>query len=140
MINKVTLVGRVGSGPEIKVLGDSKVANFSLATSESFTNKNGEKVTNTEWHNIEIWRGLADVVERYVNKGDLLFLEGKIKTRQYEDKDGNKRYSTSIVCDTLKMLGGKKEAGTSDAPSVSNSYNPPYQVNSQSDSDDLPFS
>ena len=138
MINKVTLVGNVGKQPEIKVLGDSKVANFSLATSESFTNKNGEKVTNTEWHNIEIWRGLVDVVEKYVNKGDLLFLEGKIKTRQYEDKDGNKRHSTSIVCDTLKMLGGKKDAATSDAPSVSNSYNSPYQVDNNGD-DGLPF-
>lgn len=112
MINRVTLIGNVGKDPEIRTAGDNNVANFSLATSETYKDKSGNKQTNTEWHNITIWGKLADVVEKYVKKGDRLFLEGKISYRSYDDKDGVKRYVTDIVCNSMTMLGGKPEEKT----------------------------
>jgi single-strand DNA-binding protein len=109
-INKVILVGNVGKDPEIRHLDSGvAVANFPLATSESYTAKNGDKVTTTEWHNIVLWRGLADVAEKYVTKGRQLYIEGRIKTRSYDDKDGNKRYITEIVADVMQMLGTKAD-------------------------------
>lgn len=105
MLNKVILIGNVGKDPDIKIFDNgNKAASFSLATSETYKNKAGEKVTNTEWHNIVIYGKLADIVENYVKKGQLLAVEGKIKTRSYE-KDGEKRYVTDIVCHEMKMLG-----------------------------------
>ncbi len=94
-VNKVILLGRVGKQPEIKQVGENKVANFSLATSEKFNDKNGNKVENTEWHNIVFWGKQAELIERYVNKGDELYIEGSIKTETYE-KDGEKRYTVKI--------------------------------------------
>lgn len=143
MINKVVLVGNVGKDPEVKYFdNDSVVANFSLATSESYTNKNGEKVTNTEWHNIQVWRGLAKVVEKYVKKGDLLYVEGKIKTRSYDDKDGNKKYTTEIQVDELKMLGGRSNKDSSDystTNAATSQVRESASVTNDSDIDDLPF-
>ena len=107
-VNRVILIGRVGKEPEIREVGENKVANFTLATSEKYKNKAGEQVENTEWHNIVIWRGLAKVVESYVKKGMQLYLEGKIETKSYE-KDGVTKYSTSIICNNMQMLGGKGE-------------------------------
>ena len=105
---KVILLGFVGKDPEVRYLDENTpVANFTLATSESYKNREGQRIEQTEWHQIVIWRGLAKVVESYVKKGSQLYLEGKIRTRSYDDKDGNKRYITEIVCDTMKMLGGK---------------------------------
>lgn len=109
-VNKVILVGNVGKDPEIRHLDSGvSVANFSLATSESYTAKNGDKVTSTEWHNIVLWRGLADVAEKYVTKGKQLYIEGRIRTRSYDDKDGNKRYITEIYGDVLQMLGRRDD-------------------------------
>lgn len=107
-VNKVILVGNVGKDPEIRHLDSGvAVANFPLATSESYNAKNGERVTTTEWHNIVLWRGLAEVAEKYVKKGRQLFIEGRIRTRNYDDKDGNKRYITEIYGDNMQMLGPK---------------------------------
>ena len=107
MVNKVTLIGNLGQDPEIKSLeSGQKVASFSLATSESFKDKDGVKQNKSEWHNIVIWGKLADVVEAYVKKGDKLYLEGKIQTQTWE-KDGEKKYRTNIVCNQMTMLGGK---------------------------------
>lgn len=107
-VNKVILVGNVGKDPEVRHLDTGvAVANFPLATSESYTAKNGEKVTTTEWHNIVLWRGLAEVAEKYVTKGRQLYIEGRIRTRNYDDKDGVKRYITEIYGDTMQMLGSK---------------------------------
>lgn len=115
-VNKVILVGNVGKDPEIRHLDTGvAVANFPLATSETYTAKNGEKVTTTEWHNIVLWRGLADVAEKYVTKGRQLYIEGRIRTRSYDDKDGNKRYITEIYGDTMQMLGSKSD-DTKSAP------------------------
>jgi single-strand DNA-binding protein len=109
-VNRVILVGNLGKDPEVRSLeSGTKVASFSLATGETYKNKDGEKVTNTEWHNIVLWRGLAEVAEKYLRKGSLIYLEGKIKTRTWDDKDGNKKYATDIVGDTFTMLGSKKE-------------------------------
>jgi len=107
-MNKVFLCGHVGQPPEVKTFeGGNKVALFSLATNESYRNKDGEKVTQTEWHKVQAWGKLAGIVEQYVDKGSNLLIEGKIKTRSY-DKDGEKRYITEIVATTIKMLGESK--------------------------------
>lgn len=109
-INKVILVGNVGKDPEIRHLDSGvAVANFTLATSETYVAKNGDKVTTTEWHNIVLWRGLAEVAEKYVAKGKQLYIEGRIRTRTYDDKDGNKRYVTEIYGDTMQLLGKKDD-------------------------------
>ena len=106
MINRLTLLGNVGKDPEIKKLdGDRTVASFPLATSETYKDKSGEKVTKTEWHNITVWGALAGVVEKWVKKGQLLYLEGKVETRSYEDKEGNKKYVTNVVCNVMQMVG-----------------------------------
>jgi len=109
-VNRVILIGNLGKDPEIRSLeGGVKVANFSLATTETYKGKNGEKIDQTEWHNIVLWRGLAEVAESYLKKGNSVFIEGKIKTRDWTDKDGNKRYTTEIVADNMVMLGSKRD-------------------------------
>ena len=109
-VNKVILVGNVGKDPETRYLeGGTAVCSFSLATSETYRNRDGEKVTNTEWHNIVLWRGLAEVAEKYVKKGSQLYIEGRIRTRSWDDRDGNKRYTTEIVCDNMQMLGRRSD-------------------------------
>ena len=110
-INKVILVGNVGQDPAITNLDNGvKLANFSIATSESYKNKEGEKVTQTEWHKVVVWRGLAEVVEKYVKKGMQVYIEGKMKTRSWE-KDGITHYITEIYADNLQMLGRKENNG-----------------------------
>ena len=143
-INKVILVGNVGKDPEIRHLDSGvAVANFPLATTESYVAKNGDKVTTTEWHNIVLWRGLADVAEKYVTKGRQLYIEGKIRTRAWDDKDGNKRYTTEIVADVMQMLGSKNDSqgqrnngGTNQ--SESSAFESP-DMSDQGGDDDLPF-
>src|SRR5689334_5166313 len=107
-MNKVILVGRAGRDAEVKNLENgSLVANFSLATSESYKDKTtGEKKEITEWHNIVMWRGLADIASRHIRKGDLLYIEGRLRTRSWE-KDGATRHTTEVVVDNMQMLGGK---------------------------------
>ena len=141
MINKAILVGNVGGEPEIRNLdNDAKVATFSLATSERYQDRNGQRQERTEWHRIVAWRGLAGIVEQYVHKGTKLYIEGKITYRQYKDKDGNDRYTTEIVADEMKMLdsrpsNGGQQPGSGVSEPVGN-YQPsdaPLQA------DDLPF-
>ena len=127
-VNKVILIGNVGKEPDVKALDSGKkVANFPLATSDrGYTLANGTQVPErTEWHNIVVWGGLAEVVERYVNKGDKLYLEGKIRTRNYDDKQGIKRYMTEVYVDNLEMLG---------SPNKDNN-----EKKITSEADDLPF-
>lgn len=116
-VNKVILVGNVGKDPDVRYLdNNAKVANFTLATTErGYTLQNGTQVPDrTEWHNIVVWRGLADVVEKYVRKGTQLYIEGKIRTRSYDDKTGAKRYVTEIFADDLQMLGRKSDVSNGD--------------------------
>jgi len=104
-VNKVILVGHLGKDPEVRHLdGNVSVASFPLATSESYVKEN-KRIEQTEWHNIVMWRGLADVAQKYLTKGKLVYIEGKLRTRSYEDKEGHKRYSTEIVAESFKLLG-----------------------------------
>jgi single-strand DNA-binding protein len=108
-LNKVTLIGNLGNDPNIQTLeGNTKVAKFSLATSESFRDSNGQNQTITDWHNIVLWRGLAEIVEKYLHKGSLVYIEGKLKTRNYDDKDGQRKYVTEIVAEQLLLLDKKE--------------------------------
>jgi len=115
-VNKVILVGNLGRDPEVRHLESGiPVASFSIATSESYNDKNtGERKTITEWHNVVLWRGLAEVAEKYLHKGDQVYIEGKLRTRQWE-KDGVTRYSTEIVGETMNKLGGRPKTGDSQA-------------------------
>lgn len=111
-VNKVILVGNLGKDPEIRHLeGGVAVARFPIATSESFKDKNGQKQERTEWHNIVVWRGLAEVAEKYLKKGQSVYIEGKIRSNNYQDKEGIQRYSIEIVADNMTMLGGRGDAG-----------------------------
>src|SRR6201747_1665722 len=108
-INKVILVGHLGKDPEIRHLeGGVAVASFPLATSESF-NKDGRKVEQTEWHNIVMWRGLADVAAKFLQKGKLVYIEGKLRTRSFEDKEGIKKYTTEVVAENFTLLGRRTD-------------------------------
>ncbi len=141
-VNKVILVGNLGKDPEVRALETGvKVARFSLATTESYKDRNtGERVDQTEWHNIVLWRGLAEVSERYLKKGSQVYIEGKLQTRSYEDKDGVTKYSTEIVGQTMTMLGGKGgDSSPSSAPSEE-----PKNINTKvaaedDETNDLPF-
>jgi len=108
-INKVILVGHLGKDPEVRHLdGGVTVASFPLATSETY-NKDGKKIEQTEWHNIVMWRGLADIASKYLQKGKLVYIEGKLRTRSFEDKEGHKKYTTEIIADNFTILGRKSD-------------------------------
>ncbi|MEZ4902149.1 MAG: single-stranded DNA-binding protein [Spirosomataceae bacterium] len=110
-LNKVSLIGNVGKDPDIQVLeGGTKIAKLTLATTEIFKDKNGQSKSETEWHSIVLWRSLADLSEKFLHKGSLVFIEGKLKTRSYEDKEGHKKYVTEIVADQLIMLDKKSDS------------------------------
>lgn len=142
MLNKVTLIGRLGKDPEVRHFdNNSSVCNFSIATSEMYNDKDGNRVEQTEWHNIAIWRkGLVDVAEKFLKKGSLVYLEGKLRTRSWDDQDGNKKYTTEIVVDNFKMLDKKEGSGSSapmaPPPSAADS---PMPENANDIVDDLPF-
>lgn len=107
-VNKVILLGNVGQDPEVRyVEKDTPVANFSLATTERYTTRDGVKAENTEWHRIVAWRGIAKVVDQYVKKGSKLYIEGKLRSRDWTDKEGNKRYATEIFADHLELLDAR---------------------------------
>ena len=137
MVNKVILIGNVGADPDVKYLeGGVAVARFSLATSEVYNNKNGERVTQTEWHNIVLWRNLAQIAEKYVRKGMMLYIEGRIRTRSWDDQNGVKRYTTEIYGDNFQMLSRKQDNG--DKPQDPHMPHAP-DLSGGDDSDDRPF-
>lgn len=148
-LNKVMLIGNLGSDPEIKEMSDgTKMAKFSIATTETYKNKQGEKVSNTDWHNIVLWRGIAQVAEQYLKKGDSVLIEGKIKNRSWEDENGNKKYATDIQGDNMTMLGSKRDrdnlnAGESSNPTPMANSGTHLSVNESNDvtetNNDLPF-
>ncbi len=106
--NSVQLIGNLGMDPEVKAVSNgNKLARFSLATSETYKNQKGEKVTDTQWHNLVIWGGLADVAEKYLKKGNQIAVEGRLETNSYDDKDGNRKFFTQIRVNDLVMLDGK---------------------------------
>ena len=110
MINKVILLGNVGADPEVRALdGGKKVARIRVATTERYTDQQGNKQEQTEWHNVTLWGGLADVADKYVHKGSQVYIEGKIRTREYEH-NGEKRYATEIIANDMKLCGRAKDA------------------------------
>ena len=131
MINKVILIGNVGADPEVRALeGGVKVARLRIATTERIYNRQTQETKeHTEWHNVTLWRNLADVADRFIRKGSQVYIEGSLRTRDWTDKDGNKRYATEIVADDLKMLGRRGDAPASGAE---NSYGGSYGGAAQS--------
>jgi single-strand DNA-binding protein len=137
-LNKVMLIGNVGGDPEIRTLASgSKVANFSLATSESYTDRSGQKQTQTEWHRIEMWDGLAGIAEQYVRKGDSLFVEGKIRNEKWTDQNGVEKSGVRIRGLSMQMLGSRSSgednnSGSNSGSTPSNNYSSP-QIQSTPD-------
>ncbi len=147
-VNKVILIGNLGIDPEVRTLESGvKVARLSVATSESYTNREGAKVEQTEWHSITLWRQLAEVAEKYLSKGNKVYIEGKLRTRSYTDKEGNEKYTTEIVADNMQMLGGASgdsgsRSGSAGASSQNISQNPqsqPAKEGKNNEADDQPF-
>lgn len=111
-VNKVILIGRLGNNPEIRYTNTgTAVANFNLATSENWNDKSGQRQERTEWHRVVVWGKLAELCEKYLSKGRQAFVEGRLQTRSWDDKDGNKRYTTEIVASTIQFLGSNAQAG-----------------------------
>lgn len=144
-INKVILIGHLGRDPEVRTIeSGAKVARFSLATTENFKDKNGERKEQTEWHNIICWRNLADIAESYLTKGKLVYIEGRLRTRSWED-NGVKKYTTEIQADTFTMLGSKTE-GSGNVPVPMPAHEPVEKQQTEgnlppflAEEDDLPF-
>ena len=116
MVQKTFIIGRLGKDPETRNTDNGTVANFSVAVSEVYKDKNGEKKEITEWFNIVLWKGLADIAAKYLKKGSLVYIEGKMRTRTWE-KDGVKRYTTELIGNELKMLGDKSSNSAAPSPS-----------------------
>ena len=124
-VNKVILLGNLGKDPEVRYLDNGvAVANLSIATTENYKNKEGDRVSQTEWHDVVLWRGLAEIAEKYLKKGSSVYIEGKIRTNKWVDKDENTRYKTEILADKLNMLGRSVNSEDNNTPSTE---------------DDLPF-
>ena len=145
-LNKVMLIGNLGKDPESKEMSDgTKMAKFPIATTETYKNKQGEKISNTEWHNIVLWRGLAEVAINWLKKGDSVYIEGKLKTRSWEDENGVKKWATDIQGDSMTMLGSRRGETDSDQSFNSIASEPRVQEkniqNVENNSvEDLPFS
>ena len=166
-LNKVMLIGNVGRDPEVRYLdgnnpnqGSTKVAQFTLATTERYRDRNGELRENTEWHNIVAWRNSADVAEKFIHKGSQVYIEGKLRTRSWTDQSGNKRFTTEVTVDNLQLLGKRSDGPSGPStgpgtgapvgePSRTTSYQQPAQQPAQQEpmdislgdtpTDDLPF-
>jgi len=138
-VNKVILVGNLGKDPEIRTLeSGAVVANFSIATTEVYKDRTtGERKENTEWHNIVMWRGLAEIAQKYLKKGNSVYLEGKLRTRSYQTKEGETRYVTEVVVDDMVMLGSKNSAGASQGQNQVSEPTPERYT--ATEGDDLPF-
>lgn len=131
-VNKVILVGNLGKDPEVRHLeGGAAVANFPIATTEVYKDKTGTRQEQTEWHNIVVWRGLAEVAEKYLKKGMTIYIEGKLRTRSWDDKEGHKRYTTEVVGDTFTILSKKENH--------SGGSNEESGISGPKTGDDLPF-
>jgi single-strand DNA-binding protein len=154
-VNKVILVGNLGKDPELRYTpSGTAVATFSLATSERFKDRNGEQQERTEWHNVVAWRNLAEICGKYLHKGKQVYIEGKIQTRSYDDRDGNRRYITEIVADQMQMLGragdensnyargGESRQSRPAAPQAASQGSPAYEDFADppfNPDDDIPF-
>lgn len=144
-VNKVILIGRLGKDPEVrKINNNATVCNFPLATREVFKNNDGTYNEQTEWHNIVMWRGVAERAERILKKGSNIYVEGKLKTRSWEDKDGNKRYTTEIVVENFQLLDKRQDGGQGGEDRPASSEGSPVKTGGEEPNepqfdDDLPF-
>lgn len=146
-VNKVILLGRLGQDPELKYTpGGAAVCNFSMATTESWTDKQGQKQEKTEWHRVVVWGKLAELCNQYLAKGRQAFLEGRLQTRSWDDKDGNKRYTTEIMASTVQFIGGpsanaNQNAGIDNSHAQAPAPQAEYQIASDASfaADDIPF-
>lgn len=147
-VNKVILVGNLGAEPEVRTLENgTKVARLRIATSESYLDRDGNKVENTEWHNVTMWRGLADLSEKYLHKGSKVYIEGKLQTRSWKNQEGKDQYATEIVGREMQFLGGRPDGGSQQAVSSSATSSAPAKkaepsstnASNDTESDDLPF-
>lgn len=140
-INKVILIGNIGKDPEIRVVREgNKVANFSIATTERYKDKNYQVQEQTEWHNIVIWGPLAEVVEKFVKKGSQVYIEGKMRTRSYQDQSGTTHYVTEVLANTLQLLGKKPEGQqVGEAQIFPERHEAPIAESNNAEGDDLPF-
>ncbi len=137
MVNKAILIGRLGKDPEVRYTPDgTMVTNFNLATDEQWKDKNGEKVQKTEWHRIVTFGKLAEICGNYLVKGKLIFVEGRIQTRSWEDKDGVKRFTTEIIANNMQMLDSKGQAKADEPSSDSTSS---HSASNSAPMDDVPF-
>ena len=140
-VNRVMLIGNLGKDPDVQFLeGNIAVAKFPLATTETFKDRSGKLISQTEWHTVVLWRGLAELAQKYLHKGSLVYIEGRLRTRSWEDKEGNRKFATEVVGDNLIMLDKRTDAGPSTMPAdhssiegVSNTDAPPEAGG------DLPF-
>jgi len=143
-INKVILVGNLGSDPEVRATpGGQRVANFRMATSRSWSGQDGQRQEKTEWHSIVAWGKLADICERYLTKGKQVYVEGRLETRTWQDKEGQTRYKTEVICETMQMLGraGADRNGepAGDTPSRGGAPDDSFAPAGGGSDDDLPF-
>lgn len=116
-VNRVMLIGNLGKDPDVQYLeGNIGVAKFSLATTETFKDRTGKLISQTEWHTVVLWRGLAELAQKYLHKGSLVYIEGRLRTRSWEDKEGNKKFATEVVGDNLIMLDKKIDSAHSTIP------------------------
>ena len=137
-LNKVQLIGNLGRDPEVRYMPNGEaVANFSIATSESWKDKNGERVTKTEWHNIALYRKMAEIAGQYLKKGSQVYIEGKIQSRKYTGKDGIERTAYEIIGSEMKMLGGNTGTESVQAPPTKQDQTAPVQADNFED--DIPF-
>lgn len=140
-VNRVMLIGNLGKDPDVQFLeGNIGVAKFPLATTETFKDRSGKLVSQTEWHTVVLWRGLAELAQKYLHKGSLVYIEGRLRTRSWEDKEGNRKFATEVVGDNLIMLDKRTDSGSTSMPAdhssiegVSNTDTPPEAGG------DLPF-
>ncbi len=140
-INKVILIGNLGRDPEVQTFENGvKKANISLATTETFTNKEGNKEQRTEWHRVVLWRRLAEIAEEYLHKGNQVYFEGRLRTRKWEDKEGNARYTTEVEGQSMTMLGGRpSENHSGTTPADKEVVQEENDTDTETPEDDLPF-
>jgi single-strand DNA-binding protein len=140
-VNRVMIIGNMGKDPDVQYLeGNIGVAKFSLATTETYKDRSGKLISQTEWHTVVLWRGLADLAEKYLHKGSLVYIEGRLRTRSWEDKEGNKKFATEVVGDNLIMLDKRNDVnhGTGHDGTIDNLSNPDTPLPGEH-TGDLPF-
>lgn len=141
-VNRVMLIGNLGKDPDVQYLeGNIGVAKFSLATTETFKDRTGKLISQTEWHTVVLWRGLAELAQKYLHKGSLVYIEGRLRTRSWDDKDGNKKFATEVVGDNLIMLDKKTDLSHSvvPPPEIADGLNGPDSAAILDPPRDLPF-